>query len=105
MINKDLFKKIIVKIRRHSGKGGHNVNRDWQLVLLAFGAVFIATTFLCWKLNLSVANEGVSTQTENKTSISINRTLLETVVNFYKNQEQLFSQDKAGPIEIGDPSK
>lgn len=105
MIKLDFFKSIAVKIKRHSVKTASNPVRDWQLILLIFCLVFLGMIFLSWKLNQMVTNRNVSPTIADKSVVTINRALMDNVVNFYKNQEQLFNQDKNVYTGPTDPSR
>lgn len=105
MIKLDFLKSIAVKIKHHSAKTASNPVRDWQLILMIFCLVFLGTIFLSWKLNQIVTNRSVLPTAADKTAITINRALMDRVVNFYKNQERLFNQDKNARVDQGDPSK
>jgi hypothetical protein len=105
MIKINFLKSIAEKIKHRSVKTPGNFYRDWQLMLLLFCLVFIAAAFLSWRLNQTVANDQVPLKSADKAPITINRTLMDRVINFYKNQEEMFNQNKNADVDQADPSR
>lgn len=104
-MNSNFFKSIVAKVKNHSAGLSFNIVRDWQMILATFFTVFIIIAFLCWRLNQTVVSSEDFSGTTDRTSITINRTLMDKVINFYKNQEDLFNQSKTEPVDQFDPSE
>ncbi|HEY9584436.1 MAG TPA: hypothetical protein VJI33_02565 [Candidatus Paceibacterota bacterium] len=102
------FKSIIYKIksiRRVDICGERNFYRDWVFVV-AIGLLIISVIFVAlWYLGSAIINDPVSVKTSNRTVLTINRSLLNEVVNFYKDQNKLFQETKTEPPAVSDPSR
>lgn len=105
MVKINFFKSIIVKIKHRSPETTRNLARDWALVLLVFCFTYGLAAYLCWQLNQAVANGGAPAQKAAEAPVALNRTAIDKVVNFYKNQEDLFNQNKNAAVVQADPSK
>lgn len=104
-MNTNFFKSIVAKVKKHSASLSFNIIRDWQIILVTFFIVFVTIAFLCWRLNQTVVSNEEFSGTVSKASFTINRTLMDKVINFYKNQEELFNQSKIVSIDQFDPSE
>ena len=104
MVKLDFLKSIVVKIKHHSVKKTNPVF-DWQIIIVAFFLAFSVTVFFGWKLDQKLDSDVVLIKGVDKTTITINRSLMDKVVNFYKKQEELFNQDKNTYVDQADPSR
>lgn len=99
------LKSIIKKFRDIDVGGERNFHRDWRVVCV-IGFVFISLSFAAiWYLNMIATNYSTEIKASSRTVLTINRSVLDNIVSFYKDQERLFKETKNTEVNVPDPSK
>lgn len=99
------LKSAVIRLKSINIGSERNFRRDWKVVIVTgFIIVLIAFTVI-WYLNGTLNKSSAEVKAGVRTVLTINRSSMDEIINFYKNQEKLFIETKSVSVEISDPTK
>jgi len=96
------FKSINDKLKNIDVWGERNFRRDWKTVLITGLVIVVITSVFIGYFSKLVMVNLAKIKPSARTVLTIDRGAMDKIVDFYKNQEQLFRGTK---INVADPSK
>jgi hypothetical protein len=91
---------------RHVVYDWHRSYRDWKIIIITTLILLAISGYFAFSF-YNHTKEGLSSNVfsvDMISPVSINRSLMEEVVDYYKGQEKLFEEAKKASVQTADPS-
>ena len=98
------LKSIIVKLKNIDIAGERNFRRDWRIVATSGLIIILGAFSAIWYFSARLIGKSSEVKASSREVLTINRSTMDEIVNFYKNQDKLFQETKSEKISLPDPS-
>lgn len=82
-----------------------NFRRDWRLVIVTGFTIILLVLAAVWYYSAAVTSDSTTVKAGSREVLTINRSAMDEIVNFYKDQDRLFKEVKSTAVSVSDPSR
>lgn len=101
---KKYLKSITERFKDVDVLSERNFRRDWRIVSITGFVIILGALMVIWYFSVRASNNLNEVQASDRAVLTINRSAIDEIVNFYKNQDKLFVETKNAKAIVPDPS-